>query len=213
MGSRGRKSGRGGASGKGPHHVTVTKQEIEARITKEMKRVPSPLRSLLAKHDVHPKVVTFDEAKRIMPSITGRTRGFLNPSSDPNKRGAFVIIDRFQHRRGAKNAGMTALHEHGHALDQLKGKVGELLSSSKAFKAAMRKDRQQQKKLKFSAEKLNNLNYTHYKRANRPRELVAEGFATIYGSGRPANVQGANKTADFKKAWPNVIDFLKAAFQ
>jgi len=213
MGSRGRKSGRGGVSGKGPHHVTVTKQEIEARITKEMKRVPSPLRSMLAKHDVHPKVITFDEARRIDSTITSKTRGFLNPSADPKKRGAFVIIDRFQHRRGAKNAAMTALHEQGHALDQLKGKVGEPISSSKAFKAAMKKDRQQQKKLKFPAEKLNNLNYTHYKKANRPRELAAEGFATIYGSGRPANVQGANKTADFKKAWPNVIDVLKAALK
>lgn len=207
MGSRGRKSGRGSSGAQGPHHVTVTKKEIEARIAKEMKRVPSSLRDTLAKNKVTVHVVTVDEARRIHPKLNESTRGFYSY----DKKQAYVIQDRFQHRRGAKDAAMTALHEQGHGLDVLKGKGGRI-SYGKEFVAAVQKDAKALKSKNLSQNELSNVTYQHYPdKKSRLRELAAEGFAVLHGSGRPANSSEAVKTSSFKKAWPNALKVLKDA--
>jgi len=77
----------------------------------------------------------------------------------------------------------------------------------------MQADRKHQTSLKLSASEKKEVTYQHYPKNERPDELAAEGFAILYGSGRPANSPGHAKTSTFKKAWPNVLKTLQQQLQ
>lgn len=218
MGGRGRSSGagragggstrttRGGgfaAGGSGGGSLPAgdhSDQDLREEVARSVDRIPLSLRKMLALRGVALQV----QNNRVQAS-QGR-RGSYNNST----KTARVYIESFKHLHGPQNAGMTALHELGHAVDYQKS-PGSRISAGKSFRDALAKDQKLLQNRRLSAHQRRGLTYQHYPVGQRTGEIFAEGFAIAHGRGRPGPGRAGewNNSRLFQKVYPNVMKVIR----
>lgn len=186
----------GGRGGQGQEPGAARQRRLRDRLQRQISNLPESVQVALKDRGVSLRVISEDEASRLIGEAATSTRGFYLQGT------AYVIEERFQGRRGIKNARMTALHEIAHGVDESRG-----ITSDLRFLEAVRTDRRNLRSLRLTSKQEDALTYQHYRKSTRRRieEVFAEGFAILHGPGRPKPAREWVDTSLFKKAWPNAL--------
>jgi len=126
---------------------------------------------------------------------------------DQDTKTVHVILEQFLRPGGGgtRNAGMTALHEVGHAFDDILK-----VSQSPAFQQAHAADVEKLRGKKMTESLRSKLRYDDYPHdAARRAEVFAEAVAVQYGEGRRTPAAEWVNSTQFRRTWTSSIEVVR----
>lgn len=207
MGGRGMASRRGGggggaaAAGSGPPSDGITMAEVDTHVAAQVDKLPRPVAEVIVREGVKYEVIDRDAARRLDPGTVDLAGWY-----DPRRKIAYVVHDAERGRAGLRDAGMTILHELGHAYHVATG-----AAFTPEFDAAYAAGRTRIAGMKsLSDAQRRRLIFEKYgTEAERQAEVWSESFAIVYGEGRPKPAVNWNNSRQFQQVWREAVDVVR----